>query len=120
MRKIFAVLIGLSAVFFGQRAWTQTTQLVEAAKKEGGKVVLYTSMETFTADALKKAEEFVELEEGALNKLRGALGTFVTAVAVTQGFAKLFDVAFEFTQLGHGNSPPARISMHNTMNLLTQ
>jgi len=57
MRKIFAVLIGLSAVFFGQRAWAQTTQLVEAAKKEGGKVVLYTSMETFTADALKKAFE---------------------------------------------------------------
>ena len=52
MRKIFAVLIGLLAVFFSQRAWAQTTQLVEAAKKEGGKVVLYTSMETFTADAL--------------------------------------------------------------------
>jgi iron(III) transport system substrate-binding protein len=57
MRKIFAVLIGLLPVLFGQRAWAQTTQLVEAAKKEGGKVVLYTSMETFTADALKKAFE---------------------------------------------------------------
>jgi iron(III) transport system substrate-binding protein len=57
MRKTFAVLIGLSAVFFSQRVWAQTTQLVEAAKKEGGKVVLYTSMETFTADALKKAFE---------------------------------------------------------------
>src|SRR5439155_265538 len=33
-------------------------------------------------DALKKAEQYVEQEEGgALNKLRGALGTFVTAVA---------------------------------------
>jgi hypothetical protein len=39
---------------------------------------------------------------------------------VTQGLAKLFDVVFEFTHLGHGNSPPARISMHNIMNLLTQ
>jgi hypothetical protein len=39
---------------------------------------------------------------------------------VTQGFAKLFDVAFKFTKFRHGNSPPARISMHNTMNLLTQ
>ena len=57
MREIFAVLVGLLAVFFGHRAWAQTTQLVEAAKKEGGKVVLYTSMETFTADALKKAFE---------------------------------------------------------------
>jgi iron(III) transport system substrate-binding protein len=57
MREIFAVLVGLLAVFFGQRAGAQTTQLVEAAKKEGGKVVLYTSMETFTADALKKAFE---------------------------------------------------------------
>jgi hypothetical protein len=39
---------------------------------------------------------------------------------VTQGFAKLLDVAFKFIQLGHGNSPPARVSIHNTMNLLTQ
>jgi iron(III) transport system substrate-binding protein len=57
MREIFAVLVGLLAVFFGQRAGAQTTQLVEAAKKEGAKAVLYTSMETFTADALKKAFE---------------------------------------------------------------
>jgi hypothetical protein len=48
------------------------------------------------------------------------IGKTTVAVAVTQGFAKLFDVAFEFTQLGHENSPPTRISMHNTMNLLTQ
>jgi len=39
---------------------------------------------------------------------------------VTQGFAQMIDVPFEFTKLGHGYSPPARISMHNTMNLLTQ
>ena len=36
---------------------SRTAQTVEAAKKEGGKVILYTSMETFTADALKKAFE---------------------------------------------------------------
>jgi hypothetical protein len=35
---------------------------------------------------------------------------------VTQRFAKPFDVVFEFTKLWHGYSPPARISMHNTMN----
>ncbi len=48
------------------------------------------------------------------------IGKTTVAIAVTQCFAKLFDVVFKFTQLGHGNSPPARISMHNTMNLLTQ
>ncbi len=35
----------------------QSAQMVAAAKKEGGKVIVYTSMETFTADALKKAFE---------------------------------------------------------------
>jgi hypothetical protein len=48
------------------------------------------------------------------------IGKTTVAIAVTQGFAKMIDVPFKFTQLGHGNSPPARISMHNTMNLLTQ
>src|SRR5918996_4987616 len=38
-------------------AFGQTAKLVEAAKKEGGKVIVYTSMETFTADTLKKAFE---------------------------------------------------------------
>ncbi|HXG52047.1 MAG TPA: extracellular solute-binding protein [candidate division Zixibacteria bacterium] len=38
-------------------SFAQTVQQVAAAKKEGGKVVLYTSMETFTADAIKKAFE---------------------------------------------------------------
>ena len=37
--------------------FAQSAQLVGAAKKEGGKVALYTSLETFTADALKKAFE---------------------------------------------------------------
>jgi TRAP transporter 4TM/12TM fusion protein len=41
-------------------------------------------------DALKKAEEFIEQEEGALNKLRGALGTFVTAVAVIMSIFHLY------------------------------
>ena len=35
-----------------------------------------------TLDALKKAEQYVEAEEGALNKLPGALGIIVTALAV--------------------------------------
>ncbi|HEY3177692.1 MAG TPA: TRAP transporter fused permease subunit [Casimicrobiaceae bacterium] len=44
-----------------------------------------------SADALKKAEEYVEQEEGgAPNKLRGALGTFVTAVAVIMSIFHLY------------------------------
>jgi TRAP transporter 4TM/12TM fusion protein len=35
------------------------------------------------AEALHKAEEYIEEEEGAANKLRGVLAAFVTAVAVT-------------------------------------
>src|ERR1700682_1158627 len=41
-------------------------------------------------DALKKAEEYVEQEEGAHNKLRGALGTFTTAVAVIMSVFHLY------------------------------
>jgi iron(III) transport system substrate-binding protein len=57
MRNMSVTLSGLLLILFAQPALAQTTQLIEAAKKEGGKVILYTSMETFTADALKKAFE---------------------------------------------------------------
>ena len=56
MRKTLALLfVGLvsSAPF----AFGQSAQTVAAAKKEGGKVIVYTSMETFTADAIKNAFE---------------------------------------------------------------
>jgi len=43
-----------------------------------------------SAEALRKAEEFVEQEEGPLNKLGGKLGTFVTAVAVTMSLFHLY------------------------------
>src|SRR6266511_1829466 len=43
-----------------------------------------------SADALQKAEAYVELEEGAQNKLRGALGTFVTALAVIMSIFHLY------------------------------
>jgi hypothetical protein len=39
---------------------------------------------------------------------------------MTQYFAQLIDVAFEFSKLWHGSSPPTRISMHNSTILLTQ
>jgi TRAP-type uncharacterized transport system fused permease subunit len=42
------------------------------------------------AEALKKAEEYIEQEEGASNKLRGPLGAFVTAVAVVMSVFHLY------------------------------
>ena len=57
MRKLSAVSFGLLLLLNGSAAFSQTAQMIAAAKKEGGKVTVYTSMETFTADALKKAFE---------------------------------------------------------------
>ena len=57
MRRISLVLFGWFLISHGSAALGQTAKIIEAAKKEGGKVVLYTSLETFTADALKKAFE---------------------------------------------------------------
>lgn len=57
MRKISALLFGCLLSFNGGAAFGQSPQTVAAAKKDGGKVIVYTSMETFTADALKKAFE---------------------------------------------------------------
>ncbi len=42
------------------------------------------------AEALQKAEEYIEQEEGSLNRLGGALGTFVTAVAVVMSLFHLY------------------------------
>ena len=57
MRKISTLLLGWFLLVHAPHSFAQTSQLVATAKKEGGKIVLYTSMETFTADALKKAFE---------------------------------------------------------------
>jgi len=57
MGKLMEVLLGSLFTFFGQSAYPQDTKLIEAAKKEGGKVVVYGSMETFTVEAIKKAFE---------------------------------------------------------------
>jgi iron(III) transport system substrate-binding protein len=58
MRKISVLLLGwLLLSTSTSAAFAQSAQTVAAAKKEGGKVIVYTSMETFTADALKKAFE---------------------------------------------------------------
>lgn len=56
MSKSLALLLAL--IFLcAQSAWAQDAKLVAAAKKEGGKVVVYGSMETFTAEAIKNAFE---------------------------------------------------------------
>ena len=57
MQKISALLLGSLLLLNAPAAFGQSAQSVAAAKKEGGKVIVYTSMETFTADALKKAFE---------------------------------------------------------------
>ena len=57
MRRFGIISLGWWLIFGTASAFGQSATLIEAAKKEGGKVVVYTSMETFTADALKKAFE---------------------------------------------------------------
>src|SRR5215510_8792255 len=42
------------------------------------------------AEALKKAEAYIEQEEGAANRLRGWLGSFVTATAVVMSVFHLY------------------------------
>ncbi len=57
MRKISALLVGWLLTFSGQSVFAQNPKLIEAAKKEGGKVIVYTTMEPFTLDAIKAAFE---------------------------------------------------------------
>jgi iron(III) transport system substrate-binding protein len=57
MRKISALLIGWLLIFSSQALFAQNPKLIEAAKKEGGKVIVYTTMEPFTLDAIKAAFE---------------------------------------------------------------
>jgi iron(III) transport system substrate-binding protein len=57
MRKISPLLLSGLLLVPAAPLFAQSASLVAAAKKEGGKVIVYTSMETFTADAIKKAFE---------------------------------------------------------------
>jgi iron(III) transport system substrate-binding protein len=57
MSKVSHLLFGCLTFFATGTAFPQDAKLIEAAKKEGGKVIVYTSMETFTADAIKAAFE---------------------------------------------------------------
>ena len=55
MRRLSTLSLGWLLILVAPSAFGQTPTQIEAAKKEGGKVIVYTSMETFTADALQKA-----------------------------------------------------------------
>ena len=57
MRKVFRSIVRMALLLNGQFVFGQSAQTVAAAKKEGGKAILYTSLETFTADAIKAAFE---------------------------------------------------------------
>jgi len=57
MRRIPPLLFIWLFLVPAESLFAQSAQLVAAAKKESGKVIVYTSMETFTADAIKKAFE---------------------------------------------------------------
>ncbi len=49
---------------------------------------------TVSADRLHKAEEFIEQEEGALNRYRGWLGYLITALAVAMSLFHLYAAFF--------------------------
>lgn len=57
MLRIAALLVGWLLLLTGQAVFAQNAKLIEAAKKEDGKIVVYTTMESFTADAIKAAFE---------------------------------------------------------------
>ncbi|TAJ76773.1 extracellular solute-binding protein [bacterium] len=53
--KILFVFLATLGLFYAELALGQDAKLIEAAKKEGGKVVTYGSLESDTADAISKA-----------------------------------------------------------------
>ena len=52
--------------------------------------VSLSEAEAVSADSLQKAEEYIEAEEGAANKLRGALAVFLTLAAVAMTVFHLY------------------------------
>ena len=58
MRKLKVSFLWLAALMvLPTLIYAQDAKQIDGAKKEGGKVIVYTSMETFTADAIKAAFE---------------------------------------------------------------
>jgi len=54
-----------------------------------------------SSDALRKAEEFIEQEEGAANRLAGWTGTIVTAIAIVCTLFHLYIAVAGSWQSGH-------------------
>jgi ABC-type molybdate transport system substrate-binding protein len=57
MTKAFQILVIGSFTFLVSSVCAQEAKLIEAAKKEGGKIVAYGSLESDTTEAVKKAFE---------------------------------------------------------------
>ena len=57
MTKAFPILVICSFTFLASSVCAQEPKLIEAAKKEGGKIVAYGSLESDTTEAVKQAFE---------------------------------------------------------------
>ena len=57
---------------------------------EGLKSAAQLEESAISAEALRKAEEFIEADEGAINRLSGLAGQTVTAIAVTMSLFHLY------------------------------
>jgi len=57
MLKALGMLVAWLMIFLVAPIFAQDAKLIEAAKKEGGKVIVYGSLEADTTDALRKAFE---------------------------------------------------------------
>ena len=57
MRGFFNLVVTVIAIFISASVFAQDAKLIEAAKKEGGKVVLYGSLEPDTTEAIIKGFE---------------------------------------------------------------
>src|ERR671924_2363107 len=58
---------------------------------------IHPSAAAISEDALKRAEELIEEEEGVQNKFTGALAAFITAVAVVMSLYHLY-AAYEIVR----------------------
>ena len=57
MRGFFNLVVTVIAIFISASVFAQDAKLIEATKKEGGKVVLYGSLEPDTTEAIIKGFE---------------------------------------------------------------
>src|SRR3989449_7615976 len=73
------------------------------------------------AEALRKAEQFIEAEEGASNQLRGALGIFVSVTAVVMSLFHLYSAyAIVPTQRSEEHTSELQSRLHLVCRLLLE